>query len=89
MEEIKGFKLTDGRIIENKDEAYIVEKSALEFFELYFPSEGKKLLEDKNYEIAKKITGFSNNVDAIDRSKAIIDWITDLVKVGWHLCSNT
>ncbi|BAZ87401.1 Cas10/Cmr2 second palm domain-containing protein [Dolichospermum compactum] len=75
--------------IENKDEAYIVEKSALEFFELYFPSEGKKILEDKNYELAKKITGFGDNIDAMERSNLIIDWITDLVKVGWHLCSNT
>jgi len=75
--------------IENAQEAYVVQKSAIEFFELYFPGEGQKLLEDKNYELAKKITGFSDNVDAMERSKAIIDWITDLVKVGWHLCSNT
>ena len=84
--------------IENANEAPIVKKTALEFFDLYFPSEGQKLITDvkdgKNIndpknELAKKLAGFSDDSDEIDRSKAIVEWITDLVKVGWHLCSNT
>ena len=84
--------------IENADEARIVKQTALQFFELYFPGEGKKLITDikdgKNIndqkdELAKKLAGFSDDSDEIDRSKSIVNWITDLVKVGWHLCSNT
>ncbi|MBD2388509.1 Cas10/Cmr2 second palm domain-containing protein [Cylindrospermum sp. FACHB-282] len=75
--------------IENAKEAYIVKKSAIEFFELYFPGEGQKLLEDKNYKLAQYLVGFNENDDEIDRAKATIDWMTDLIKVGWHLCSNT
>jgi CRISPR-associated protein Cmr2 len=84
--------------IENANEAPIVKKTALEFFDLYFPGEGQKLITDvkdgKNIndpknELAKKLAGFSDDSDEIDRSKAIVEWITDLVKVGWHLCSNT
>lgn len=75
--------------IDHKDKAYFIEKSALEFFDIYFPSEGKKLLEDKDYKLAKHLTGFGDDVYGMERSKVIIDWITDLVKVGWHLCSNT
>jgi CRISPR-associated protein Cmr2 len=84
--------------IENANEAPIVKKTALEFFDLYFPDEGQKLITDvkdgKNIndpknELAKKLAGFSDDSDEIDRSKAIVEWITDLVKVGWHLCSNT
>ena len=62
------------------------EKFALEFFDIYFPGEGKRLL---NYNDAKPIIGFSDDDDAYNRAKAIIDWISDLIKVGWHLCSNT
>jgi CRISPR-associated protein Cmr2 len=84
--------------IENADEARIVKQTALQFFELYFPGEGKKLItdikdgkniNDKKDELAKKLAGFSDDSDEIDRSKSIVNWITDLVKVGWHLCSNT
>ncbi|MEA5575946.1 type III-B CRISPR-associated protein Cas10/Cmr2 [Anabaena sp. UHCC 0451] len=81
--------------IENANEAPIVKKTALEFFDLYFPGEGQKLITDVKYgknindkknELAKKLVGFSDDSDEIDRSKAIVGWITDLVKVGWHLC---
>ncbi|MEH2057051.1 MAG: type III-B CRISPR-associated protein Cas10/Cmr2 [Nostoc sp.] len=75
--------------IENKNEAYTVQKSAIEFFDIYFPGEGKKLLEDKNNKLVQHLVGFNENDDEIDRAKATIDWITDLIEVGWHLCSNT
>ncbi|MDB9375526.1 Cas10/Cmr2 second palm domain-containing protein [Nodularia sphaerocarpa] len=55
----------------------------LEFFDIYFPGEGKKL---RNPDCAKHIVGFS---DEEDTTKATIDWMSDLIKVGWHLCSNT
>ncbi|MCG6133964.1 MAG: CRISPR-associated protein Cmr2 [Nostoc sp. LLA-1] len=75
--------------IENTNEAYTVQKSALEFFDIYFPGQGKKLLDDKDNKLTRHLVGFSENDDAIDRARATIDWITDLIKVGWHLCSNT
>ncbi|MHC5820309.1 MAG: Cas10/Cmr2 second palm domain-containing protein [Nostoc sp.] len=75
--------------IENAKEAYIVQKSAVEFFDIYFPGQGKKLLEDKDNKLASYLVGFSDNEDEIDRGRATINWITDLIKVGWHLCLNT
>ncbi|PPJ62113.1 Cas10/Cmr2 second palm domain-containing protein [Cuspidothrix issatschenkoi] len=74
--------------IENANEAYIVKQTALEFFDLYFTGEGKKLINDKRDKLGQHLSGFSDDSDEIDRSKAIVDWITDLVKVGWYLCSN-
>ncbi|MDH6062922.1 Cas10/Cmr2 second palm domain-containing protein [Umezakia ovalisporum] len=77
--------------IENAKSAYIIQKSALEFFDIYFPGEGKKLLNDKDNKLARHLAGFSDNDDAMemDRAKATIDWMSDLIQVGWHLCSNT
>lgn len=75
--------------IENAKEAYIVQKSAIEFFDIYFPGQSKKLLEDKDNKLASYLVGFSDNEDEIDRARATINWITDLIKVGWHLCLNT
>jgi CRISPR-associated protein Cmr2 len=75
--------------IENKDDATIVKKTALEFFDLYFPGEGQKLITDSRNELSKKLVGFSDDSSQMEKSQAIIDWITDLVKIGWHLCSNT
>jgi CRISPR-associated protein Cmr2 len=75
--------------IENANEAYIVKQTALEFFDLYFTGEGQALINDTRNELAKKLVGFSDDSNAMEKSKAIVDWITDLVKVGWHLCSNT
>lgn len=75
--------------IENANEAYSVKQTALEFFELYFPGEGQKLINDQKDKLAQHLSGFSDDSNAMERSKAIVDWITNLVKVGWHLCSNT
>ena len=61
------------------------EEFALNFFDIYFPGERQQLL---NYERAKYIVGFSDEDDDADRTKAKIDWISDLIKVGWHLCSS-
>lgn len=70
----------------NVDKKSFVEKFAIEFFDIYFPGEGKELL---NYERAKHLVGFDDEDAPYDRAKATIDWISDLIKVGWHLCSNT
>lgn len=66
----------------NLDKKTFVEKFAIEFFNIYFPDEGQQLL---NYERAKHLIGFSEEDDNYERSKATIDWISDLIKVGWHL----
>lgn len=69
----------------NLDKKSFVEKFAIQFFDIYFPGEGKELL---NSERAKHLVGFSDEDDTYDRAKATIDWISNLIKVGWHLCSN-
>lgn len=69
-----------------RDKKTFVEKFAIEFFDIYFPGEGKELLK---YEKAKQLVGFSDEDEGYERSKATVDWISDLIKVGWHLCSNT
>lgn len=61
------------------------EKFACDFFDIYFPGEGKKLLD---YKFAQCVVGFNDDDDRYERAKAIIDWISDLIKVGWHLCSD-
>lgn len=66
----------------NLDKKTFVEKFAIQFFDIYFPGEGQQLL---NYERAKHLIGFSEEDDNYERSKATIDWISNLIKVGWHL----
>lgn len=72
--------------------------TALHFLDLYFPSQDSEpslvttLINQMNKnqeELAQKLSGFSDDADTIEKAKAIIDWITDLVEVGWHLCSIT
>jgi CRISPR-associated protein Cmr2 len=70
----------------NLDKKTFVEKFALEFFDLYFRGAGQELL---NYERAKYLVGFSDEDENYERSQAITNWISNLIKVGWHLCSNT
>ncbi|MEH2378253.1 MAG: type III-B CRISPR-associated protein Cas10/Cmr2 [Nostoc sp.] len=70
----------------NIDKNTFTEKFIIEFFDIYFPGEGKQFL---NYESAKHIVGFSEEDESFDRAKTTIDWISNLIKVGWHLCSNT
>jgi CRISPR-associated protein Cmr2 len=63
------------------------EKFAVEFLDIYFPGISHKLL---NYQSAKHIVGFSDDNDnAYERAKATIDWMSNLINVGWHLCLNT
>ncbi|WP_017655702.1 Cas10/Cmr2 second palm domain-containing protein [Fortiea contorta] len=70
----------------NSDKKTFDEKFVIQFFDIYFPGEGKELQNDEN---AKRIVGFSDEDDIFDKSKAKIEWINNLIKVGWHLCSNT
>lgn len=32
--------------------------------------------------------GFSDDDEGFERAKATIDWISDMIHVGRHLCSN-
>ncbi|MBD2440816.1 Cas10/Cmr2 second palm domain-containing protein [Nostoc sp. FACHB-110] len=70
----------------NTDKKNFSEKFAIEFFNIYFPDVGNELL---NYDRAKYLVGFSDEDAPYERSKAKIEWISNLIKVGWHLCSNT
>jgi CRISPR-associated protein Cmr2 len=63
----------------NIDQKTSLNNFPLEFFDIYFPGEGKKLLK---HEFAQRIVGFSEEEDS---RKPIIDWMSDLIKVGWHL----
>ncbi|MBD2440575.1 Cas10/Cmr2 second palm domain-containing protein [Nostoc sp. FACHB-110] len=71
--------------IDNRNAATSVQKSAIEFLDIYFPGEAKKF-GDNNF--VKHLVGFSESDNAEARATAVVDWISDLVKVGWHLCSN-
>ncbi|WGV24278.1 Cas10/Cmr2 second palm domain-containing protein [Halotia branconii] len=66
----------------NIDKKTFSEKFAIEFFNIYFPGEGEKLL---NYEHAKYLVGFSDEDDSYERAEATVNWISDLIKIGWHL----
>lgn len=67
------------KIIDNRD-------GFLEFFDSYFPGWGNKLKRNK---IEKYIVGASQNASNTQRAKAMIDWVEDLITVGWYLCSNS
>jgi CRISPR-associated protein Cmr2 len=56
----------------------------LDFFELYFPSYKDKLKKDEKY-----IVGANNDASLSKKAQEMIDWIEDLITVGWYLCSHT
>lgn len=69
--------------------SYIAKKAAIEFFHIYFPREPEKDKSLFDHKFIKHLVGFSEDDDEKERDRQIIDWITNLIKVGWHLCSNT
>ncbi|WP_016953593.1 type III-B CRISPR-associated protein Cas10/Cmr2 [Anabaena sp. PCC 7108] len=56
----------------------------LEFFDIYFPGY-KDIL--KSHE--KLLVGASDDASSAQKALLMIDWIEDLITIGWHLCSNT
>lgn len=62
-------------------ETYNIEFT-INFLEIYFPGIAKKLLDDQT---SRKLVGFSEDADGCDRAQATVEWISNLIKVGWHL----
>ncbi len=58
---------------------------ALDFLDIYFPGWGKKI---KDYKFAEKLIGYTENDSESERTEKTIEWIQNLIKVGWQLCSN-
>ncbi|RAM52598.1 MAG: CRISPR-associated protein Cmr2 [Hapalosiphonaceae cyanobacterium JJU2] len=56
----------------------------LEFFDIYFPGY-KAIL--KNHE--KFLVGASDDASLAQKASLMINWIENLITIGWHLCSNT
>lgn len=61
-------------------------KFPVNFFDIYFRGEAQTLL---NSQRRKHILGFREDKDPDEEIQATVDWISNLVKVGWQLCSNT
>ncbi len=57
---------------------------AIKFLEIYFPGITKKF-----DDTAIKLIGYSEEADGYERAQATVEWISNLIKVGWHLCSDT
>ncbi|BAZ08558.1 hypothetical protein NIES4071_03630 [Calothrix sp. NIES-4071] len=58
---------------------------AIQFLNIYFPGIENELL---NYEATQHLVGFSDDADAFERAQATMEWICNLIQVGWYLCSN-
>lgn len=77
-------QLTARHTMKINQKSYDIE-FAVEFLEIYFPGITKKL---SNYETTRRLVGFGEEADGYESAKAKLEWISNLIKVGWHLCSN-
>ena len=64
-----------------KDGISAQEQIALALFDLYFNDAGKTLSQQRLW---GDIAGDSNDIN-----RAIVNWINDLIQVGWQLCRNS
>jgi CRISPR-associated protein Cmr2 len=58
---------------------------AIQFLSIYFPEIENQLLD---YDTTQHLVGFSDDADGFERAQATVEWICNLIQVGWHLCSN-
>jgi CRISPR-associated protein Cmr2 len=58
---------------------------AIQFLNIYFPGIENELL---NYDATQHLVGFSDDANAFERAQVTVEWICNLINVGWHLCSN-
>jgi CRISPR-associated protein Cmr2 len=70
--------ISDNKILDNR-------RDFLNFFEIYFPNWGEKL---KNKELEKLLVGANDGDTPAQKALLMIDWIEDLITIGWYLCSN-
>ncbi len=75
--EIDNYTANQSKILDNR-------RNFLKFFDIYFPGYREILI---NYE--KLLVGASDDVSSAQKASLMIDWIEDLITIGWHLCSNT
>ncbi|RUT03868.1 hypothetical protein DSM106972_047820 [Dulcicalothrix desertica PCC 7102] len=64
------------KIIQNRN-------AFLDFFNIYFPNVRDILIEHENY-----IVGINNPMNNSKPAQAMIDWIENLITVGWYLCGD-
>ncbi|GJD16184.1 hypothetical protein RIVM261_011400 [Rivularia sp. IAM M-261] len=55
---------------------------ALSFFDIYFPGKGIEL---QNNDFARDIIGYQDEDKACERVTKLVDWIQDLIKVGFQM----
>ncbi|WP_143289465.1 Cas10/Cmr2 second palm domain-containing protein [Brunnivagina elsteri] len=70
----------------NIDKRNFNQEFIFDFFDIYFPGEGQNL---SDYDFAKHVIGFTDENEGNERIEKIIDWMRNLIKVGFQLCSNT
>ncbi|MEB3217385.1 MAG: type III-B CRISPR-associated protein Cas10/Cmr2 [Nostocales cyanobacterium 94392] len=69
--------VNQSKIIDNR-------RDFLKFFDIYFPDWEEILKKNEKW-----IVGASNDASSTKRASLMIDWIEDLITIGWYLCSNT
>jgi len=77
-------QLTARHTMKINQKSYDIE-FAVEFLEIYFPGITKKL---SDYDKTQRLVGFGEEADGYEIAKTKLEWISNLIKVGWHLCSN-
>ncbi len=69
--------VNQSKIIDNR-------RDFLKFFDIYFPDWEEVLIKHEKW-----IVGASNDASSTKRASLMVDWIEDLITIGWYLCSNT
>ncbi|TVP63066.1 MAG: CRISPR-associated protein Cmr2 [Nodularia sp. (in: Bacteria)] len=71
-------EVIDGaKIIKNR-------QALLTFFDIYFPNWGEILKKNEKY-----LIGATDDVSNVQKAQWMINWIENLITVGWYLCSDT
>ncbi|KAF3887641.1 MULTISPECIES: Cas10/Cmr2 second palm domain-containing protein [Nostocales] len=85
------FGLTENRHRKNIDSHTAIQskildnrRNFLKFFDIYFPGFGEILIAHETL-----LVGASDDVSSAQKASLMINWIEDLITIGWHLCSNT
>jgi CRISPR-associated protein Cmr2 len=84
---------TDLAQLESRNAFYVDKKTFdrkffFDFFDLYFPGEGTKLGDSKNKKLLQHVVGYSDDDQEYERIEKTINWMRDLIKIGFQLCSN-
>jgi CRISPR-associated protein Cmr2 len=67
------------------DKNTFTERIPIQLLDIYFPHQGKSLLD---YDSAKYLVGFHEEDNYYERNKSIVEWVDNLIQVGWYLCSS-